>query len=174
MGNARWAVVLTAVMTVLTAGCGTAPTPAPTPTGETFRATPTSTPEMPSAAPVAPRPETRALRVAVTDDTDGPLGGLGKVEVWVRGHGSWYPDLRFGGDVRTFDGFTLGKHDGDFFVYPDGRDGAEVRVLLDVPADMISGSVRDMVMVEIHRRKVVVIGVPIPDGPGGCGQEFKR
>ena len=168
MSRGQWAVVmvLAAVATMVTAGCGTTSGPTPTPARETSRPTPTSTREIPSAAPAAPRTETRALRVWVSDDTDAfrPPGKLGKVEIWARGHGSWYPDMRYGGDARLLGEFVVGNtHERDFCIYPDGRDGTEIYVPFTMTSDMISGSDRDLVQVIISDRSVRVTGTSITD-----------
>ena len=160
MNKPRWAGVVVAVCLMMAGGCGTVPS-----------VPPTSTPKSPEAVPSPARKETRALRVSVMDETSGPLGKLDKVEIWVRNHGSWRSDLRHGGDVRTLGEFEVGKtYEADFYIYPDGRDGAEIRVPFRMTADMISGSDRDTVLVDILDHSVRVTGTAVI----GVSQEFPR
>ncbi len=116
----------------------------------------------PSAAATPPPAATEILlEITVTDDTvrlpPGP-----DTEIWIRGSGSWFPDLRFGGDLKGFARFPVGEEHA-FFIYPDGRDGREIRVPFQMTAGMISGSVRDRTHVEIYDDRVVVLGTAIPD-----------
>ncbi len=104
--------------------------------------------------------------MTVTDDTEQRPP---EVEIWVRGQGSWYPDLTFGGDVRELGEYPVGEA-GEFFVYPDGRDGAEVRVEFVMTPEMISGSDRAMTRVEVYDDEVLVWGEAIP----GFEQRFDR
>ncbi len=86
------------------------------------------------------------------------------IEVWVRGYGSWYPDITFGSDVNTLGAFPVGElRDQDFFIYPDGRDGTEIRVEFEMTADMISGSDMSMTTVAVSDTTVTVTGQAIPD-----------
>ena len=88
------------------------------------------------------------LRIGVYDDTEKrPLqSGIlangkqdNRIEFWVRGLGSWYPDLHSGGDVNTLGSFPVGEQQ-ELFIYPDGRDGKEIRVLFRMTKEMNSGS----------------------------------
>ena len=138
------------------------PTPEPTPT-------PTASPTPDSGNGQPGDAQEIDLRVSVFDDSvDRPLENF---EVWVRGYGSWYPDLTFGGDVNTLGAFPVGElQEQNFFIYPDGRDGTEIRVEFEMTADMISGSVRDTVIVDVSDTTVTVTGTAIP----GITQEFER
>jgi outer membrane murein-binding lipoprotein Lpp len=110
--------------------------------------------------PEPPADERVVLRVAVQDWTrNNPPAE--DAEIWARGHGSWYPDLDGdgGGDVTDME--ITG--DREFVVYPDGRDGPEIGLRLQPPEDLIAGSVRDMVSVEIRDTRVLVSGTSIPD-----------
>lgn len=186
MSKSKWAMVLAAM---LATGCGAASRPVPVPTRETsmpaHRRSTASTRGAPNAASAAPQMETRVLRAGVFDDTnEHPVtnaldeqgridsGAYGeRVAVWVRGHGYWYPDLRYGGDVETLAEFVVGEtHERDFCIYPDGTDGTEIYVPFTMTSDMISGSVRDSVQVSISDRSVRVTGPPITN----CEQEFPR
>lgn len=123
-------------------------------------------------------PEEIELRIAIFDDSaERPLiSGLGtsansgsRAELWVRGYGSWFPDLEFGGDGNTLGSFPIGEEH-EFFVYPDGRDGREIRVVFRMTADMISGSDRDMIQIGISDTTVTVSGTAIRD----FEQQFER
>lgn len=104
-----------------------------------------------------------ALDIAVFDDTvRRPPGD--RFEIWARGHGSWFPDVRFGGDVAVLGPFPVGQ-DATFAVYPDGREGREILVPFRMTGSMISGSDRDRTQVEIHDEEIVVRGAAIPGGP---------
>lgn len=136
------------------------PAPAPTPVPPLTATPAPSAVAAPSARVATPEAATRVLLdVAVSDLTERRSPD---VEIWVRGHGSWYPDLEFGGDVTHLGSFPVGEPD-EFFVYPDGRDGKEVGVPFEMKADMISGSDRDRTHVEIHDKSVVVWGTAIRD-----------
>ena len=154
-------------------------TPSPTVEAPTPSPKPTATPEPTPTPTASPTPDSGNgqpgdaqeidLRVSVFDDSvDRPLENF---EVWVRGYGLWYPDLSFGGDVNTLGAFPVGElQEQNFFIYPDGRDGTEIRVEFEMTADMISGSVRDTVIVDVSDTTVTVTGTAIP----GITQEFER
>lgn len=103
-----------------------------------------------------------ALRVSVWDDTEArPLRG--RTEVWLRGAGSWFPDVRYGSDVRTFPERRLGTVDTLMF-YPMGRDGPEVVVPVFVTQGLCPlGCVRDMVNIEVSDAAYEVWG-PVAGG----------
>ncbi len=149
-----------------------APSPTPEPTS-TPQPTPTPTPTA-SPTPESGDGQTEDvqeidLEVALWDDSiERPAENI---EVWVRGYGSWYPDLSFGIDVNTLGAFPVGElQEQDFFIYPDGRDGTEIRVEFQMTADMISGSDMSMTTVVVSDTTVTVIGQAIP----GITQEFER
>ena len=120
---------------------------------------PPAEPRATTSVPVA----TRTLAVAVFDDTtDRPL--TPDVELWVRGRGSWFPDLVGGGDRAELGAFPVGTPE-TLFVYPDGRDGAEIAVPFRMTAAMVSGSVRDQVTVTIADTTVTVAGPPLGARP---------
>ena len=124
------------------------------------------TDDMTGTGPTTPRSSDAAsnsivLDIAVFDDTvRRPPGD--RFEIWARGHGSWFPDVRFGGDVAVLGTFPVGQ-DATFAVYPDGSDGREILIPFRMTADMISGSDRDRIQMEITDRDVVVRGTAIPE-----------
>jgi hypothetical protein len=140
-----------ALVVLLTAALAACASPA----GERPTATRTS------AATPAPARQTVVLDIAVFDDSvDRPLAD--DFEVWVRGSGSWYPDVEFGADSRTFGEYQVGEAD-EFYIYPDGRDATEVRVEFTMQPDMIAGSDMARTLVEVTDSEVIVIGLAIPD-----------
>lgn len=108
------------------------------------------------------------LRVSVFDDTvSRPVDAL---EVWLRGYGSWYPDVSFGSDVVTYE-MAVTEGQPYMFIYPDGRDGGvEIPVTFEIPADFNPGSVRDMLQVSVSDTTVTVFGTVMP----GLELEFAR
>lgn len=139
----------------------TSPSPAetPTPTSPAATTTPRTTPPPATPEPIAGEV---ILEIAVWDDTaSNPPAS--DAEVWVRGEGSWYPDLSFGADNRQLGEYRVGEP-GEFFIYPDGRSGVEIQVEFVMTADMvpISGSTQAQTVVEIHDSEVVVTGMAIP------------
>lgn len=100
-----------------------------------------------------------ALEVVVWDDTESRLPASGQgddhVEVWVVGHGSWFPDLGQGPDSENLGNFAIGEEN-EFFIYPDGRNGTEIRVPFKMHEEMTSGSVRDQASVVISDDAVTV------------------
>ena len=121
------------------------------------------------ATTTTPEPENATLKlldVIVWDDT---VSNPPDVEVWVEGHGNWFPELTFGGDGRPLGEFPVGVA-AEFLVYPDGRGGTEIRVPFLMTEEVISGSDRDKVSVAIEDDKVVVFGTPIV----GLEIEFDR
>ncbi len=49
----------------------------------------------------------------------------------------------------------------EFFIYPDGREGTEIKVHFMMKADMISGSDRDTIHIVISDTEVTVTGTAI-------------
>jgi hypothetical protein len=115
----------------------------------------------------------KVLRVGVTDDTsdwEAGTSGLPNLEVWMPGTGSWFPDTSFGGDVIEEAGpFPVGEAT-EIFIYPEGREDPEFAVEVVVDANIIAGSVRDMIQISIDDSTVNVSGAPIP----GFEVEFRR
>lgn len=131
--------------------------PEPTTTTEAETVSEEPEEEQPEEAPSASGPV--VLDVAVWDDTNtNPPDG--RMEIWVRGHGSWFPDQTFGGDSNLLGEFPIGEP-GEFYIYPDGRDGVEIRVPFRMTAEMISGSDRDRTQVSIEDSTVTVFGTAI-------------
>lgn len=131
------------------------PSPSPSP--------PASAGVLPSPSPTvapAPRPPAQVLLdIVVWDDTK--TRPLGKTEVWVRGQGSWFPQLRYGGDGKALGEYPVGQRN-RFFLYPDGRGGREIRVVFRMRSAMISGSDQAQTVVSISDRQVEVTGQAIP------------
>lgn len=101
-------------------------------------------------------PQVRTLRVAVWSETTRPSAGT--TEVWLRGFGSWGPQLRHGADVRNYPRRPVGATDTLYF-YPHGRGGPEVVVPVPITMEMCpDGCVRDAVNLEIHDDRVEVWG----------------
>lgn len=160
------------LVAIVLAGCGSADTlESPDVTTEpTPELTPAISPTpRPSTPPPSPDPATPipaagdvTLEIAVWDDTSTNPPAA-DAEIWVRGEGSWFPDLTFGGDSRDLGDYPLGEP-GEFFIYPDGRSGVEIRVEFVMTEEMlpISGSTQAQTTVEIHDAEVVVIGMAIP------------
>lgn len=102
-----------------------------------------------------------AVRVEVADRTES--GQTQQPEVWLRGVGSWFPDIKFGGDARTFEGRRVGTTD-ELFWYPLGRDEPEIKVEVSITENLCSqGCVRDMVHLEIWNDRFEVWGTPAVD-----------
>ena len=104
-----------------------------------------------------PIPKMVSLRIAVFNDTKSTPH---RTEVWVRGSGSWYPNLEFGSDVRVFEGFEVGSStSGSIVFYPLGRDEPEIPVSIPITSNLCAqGCVRDMVQLAIHDDYFEVIG----------------
>lgn len=132
-------------------------------------ATATGTPEPRRSPEATPTPEAAGLelKLAVYDDTESSPAD--EVELWTKGLGSWYPDLTFGGDVTTIGPYEVGSSH-ELFVYPDGRGGVEIKVVLTLTDDMMSRSDRDMVSVAIGDQTVTVTATSID----GLEQQFAR
>ena len=101
------------------------------------------------------------LDIFVSDWTESVPPG-DRFEIWVEGSGSWFPDLERRIDSRYFSAYPVGQP-GEFFVYPDGRDGTELRVEFVMTSDMISGSYRATTYVQVWDGHVLVWGEAIPD-----------
>ena len=83
-------------------------------------------------------------------------------EVWIRGSGSWYPDLEAGESLETVGPFEVGAEiEGSFYVYPFGRDGVELPVTIKLEENHISDSPRDLVMISIEEGQLLVSGTPV-------------
>ena len=177
----RWtALLLLAPVLLLAAACEEEDKTDETPTA-TVEAEASDTPAaqaQPTATVRSQAAQEIDLRVTVHDDTvDRSLqfGQLGvgeadnRIELWVRGFGSWYPDVGFGSDVNTLGSFPVGEED-ELFIYPDGRDGSEIRLVFRMTGDMISGSDRDTRIVEVSDTIVTVTWTALPD----ITQEFER
>jgi hypothetical protein len=107
--------------------------------------------------------DTKTLRVAVYDERARSAGG--RPEVWFRGAGSWYPDLRYGGDVRNFGGRRVGTVD-TLFLYPRGRDAPELRILVEIAADLCpNGCDRDVLHIEISDNRAEAWARTLVGGP---------
>lgn len=119
-----------------------------------FAASEAPSPPGPSR-PEPPSPVT--LKVNVYDDTTG--NPADEFEIWARGNGSFYPDLAYGSDTRD-----VLIEDGKLFLYPDGRDGAERSIKLRPPPDLIEGSDKDAILVDVGDAEVTVHGRSIPGG----------
>ncbi len=117
------------------------------------------------ATTAATSEDEKVLRVAVNDDTsdwESGTSGLPNLEVWMPGTGSWFPDTSFGSDVIEEAGpFPVGEAT-EIFIYPEGREDPEFAVEVVVDADIIAGSVRDMIQINIDDSTVNVNGAPIP------------
>ena len=97
------------------------------------------------------------LRMTVRDETTGGLPE--RFEVWIRGTGSWFPSqdalLEEGGPFSVGDPVT-------FFIYPEGRDTPEIEVELILPENVIPGSPRDLVEIEVYDDEIKVVGTSVP------------
>lgn len=99
------------------------------------------------------------FKMAVFNYDEEPYPDL---EVWVRGIGSWYPDAESGDAKSEFGPFPVGEVlEGDFFVYPFGRDGIEVPVTINLKDDHISESDRDQIWIWIEDGVLTVTGTPL-------------
>lgn len=108
------------------------------------------------------------LEIAVYDDTSSrPLPST--LEIWVEGAGSWFPDMTFGADAKELGSFAIGEP-GEFYIYPDGRGGSEIRVAFEMTSEMISGSAMSQTIVAISDSDVTVTGQAIP----GTEQVYPR
>lgn len=109
--------------------------------------------------------QSKLLEVAVMDWTENNPPAE-RAEIWVRGHGSWFLDLEFEGDgPKALGEFPVGElRTDDFYVYPDGRNGAEINVGFEMTEDMISGSTQARTFVRIYDDHVQIVGTAIPSG----------
>lgn len=99
------------------------------------------------------------------DETQWP-----NFEVWIRGIGSFKPDLESGEVIENVSGFIPGNsYPKDFAIYPDGRNGQEIYVPLKIPSDLISNSTKDTIQIWIEDNELVVFGSSIV----GLEQKFK-
>ncbi len=101
----------------------------------------------------------RALRVGVWDSTEKTA--TPRPEVWLRGAGSWFPDIEYGSDARNFEGHEVGTTI-EIFFYPLGRDEPEIKVEVPITEDLCpQGCVRDMVSLEIYDDRFEIWGGPV-------------
>lgn len=114
------------------------------------------------------------LRLSVMDETeDNPPDE--RAEVWIRGTGSWYPSVEFGGETLEDAGPFERYSEGEIYIYPDERDGGvEILATVYFDEDFISNSPRDSVRIEIHDDRVVVVGTPVEAQHGEYEREFDR
>lgn len=129
------------------------------PVEEPARPTATATPESVQPNPPA-APTTVAVRVSVADYTESRP--VYRTEVWLRGVGSWHPDLKHGADVRMYPGRRIGGIDTLYF-YPAGRDAPELRVPVALADSLCpAGCDRDAVRLEVWDDRFEVWGPPVP------------
>lgn len=113
----------------------------------------------PTRAKGRPRSAQVAIRVSAFNWTEQTIRG--KTEVWLRGQGSWFPDLKYGGDVTTFEGRLVGSVDSLFF-YPFGRNGPEMMVAIEIDSELCrQGCPRDMINFEVWPERFLAWGSPI-------------
>ena len=74
------------------------------------------------------------LRVSVSDRRESDQSSV-RTEIWARGSGSWFPDMRFGGDVRNFGPYMLGST-AEMVFYPLGREVPEIPVNVNITPDL--------------------------------------
>ncbi len=114
------------------------------------------------------RGSAKVLRVSVFNESASPVSG--RPEVWLRGAGSWYPNLEYGGDVENFPGREEGTTDTLYF-YPEGRETPEIQVPARITPDMCpDGCVRDMVHLEIWDDRYEAWGATVVDAPIRIGR----
>jgi len=94
------------------------------------------------------------------DDSSFP-----EFEIWIRGQGSWVPDLTYGGDDLSNVGpFPLGEtQESGLFVYPYGRNGTELSIPFTLPLGYISNSDRGMLLVYVEDGFLYLVGEMIQD-----------
>ena len=110
---------------------------------------------VPNPEPPPAQPTTITLRVTVSD-----FGSSSNVqpEVWLRGAGSWYPDITFGSDLRNFPDQVVGS-DVELFFYPLGRDVPEIVVNVPITSDLCAlGCARDVIHLELWDDRFEVWG----------------
>ena len=96
----------------------------------------------------SPPPQTITLRVSIRDETE-QRSPTGQTEVWLRGAGSWFPDMAFGGDVRNYSGLAVGSSQEVVFD-PFGQDDPEIFIDVPITAALCpNGCARDMLRLEI-------------------------
>lgn len=112
-----------------------------------------------------PTDRTLVVRVEVWDDTEtNPVPD--DMEVWARGHGSFFPDVEFSGDVVEEMTIT----DRQLIVYPEGREVPEHVIELEPPDDFTEASAMHMISIEISDDAVEVSGTSVP----GRTERFDR
>ena len=108
-----------------------------------------------------------SFKLMVWDDTEQK--NAKDLEIWVKGLGSWYPNLEYGGDSNVIGPFPVEEIQ-KIFIYPDGRNGKEIMVEFIPKKEMISQSDRDAIIIEISDEKVIVSGIAIKNS----GKEINR
>lgn len=91
------------------------------------------------------------------------------LELWVKGTGSWYPDLEFGADSKTVGPFPIDEPQ-ELFIYPDGRGGPEIKIEFTLTSEMLSGSDRDAMILIIEDAVITITCTAIE----GIEQVFER
>ena len=115
------------------------------------------------------------VRVQVYDDTDSkPLHD--KAEIWFRGHGSWWlkPETKFGAAAKNLGRRKVGEKD-SIALYPDSRDGQEIRIPFSMTAEMNpNGSARDSIIITIGDNEIEIVGLPVEAATGDTTMKVKR
>ena len=84
------------------------------------------------------------------------------------------PELRFGGTFKDLGTGPSGTEQ-TFIIYPDSRDGKELKVPYMMTDEMNpNGSPRDMISVDISDTKITVHGLPIKAATGKFELKYKR
>jgi hypothetical protein len=113
----------------------------------------------------------RSIRVGLYDDTD-KRPPADDIEVWMRGAGSWRPDMRFGGDVKVLGEVEVPTMV-DLAFYPDGRAGTEMEVKLNATADMCTqpdGCAKWLLSIAVSDTEVEIQGLLVE----GFSAKFAR
>jgi len=79
-----------------------------------------------------------------------------KIEIWIKGVGSWYPDISQGADQKIIKSFPVNQPE-SLFIYPDGRGGNEIKVIFIPTSDMISESDRDAIIIQVFDDQIIII-----------------
>ena len=107
-----------------------------------------------------PPADLKALRISLWDESvENPADAM---EIQA-GDLCWWPDLRYHADAINGLGFFPVDETQEVIVYPDGPDGAEIKVECTMTADMISGSDLDQVWIDVYDDRIEVFGGCIPD-----------
>ena len=114
----------------------------------------------PNSEPPPAQPATVTLRVAIWDNREQNQTAV-RTELWVRGDGSWYPDMRFGGDSRNFGPYTVGSSP-EMVFYPLGREIPEIPVDVRITSDICPNACdRDIINLELWDDRFEVWGAPV-------------